>query len=233
MIWGKAPLESSPDGFFGHAVVDAMRRGTRLIVIDPRATWLAARADIHLRLRAGTDTALGMAFLSTIINEDLYNPGFVEYWCYGFDELKDRVRSMTPEKAAEICEVPVEKIYAAARMYAEAKPGAIQWGLAADQKTNGMQQGQVTVALMAITGNLDAPGGQILPGAGAGHNEAGFGFEKGVGKDLEKKMIGLEEYPAYCMIIFNAQADLMLKALETGKPYPIKICSLRLARAIS
>ena len=58
-----------------------------------------------------------------------------------------------------------------------------------------MQQGQVTVALMAITGNLDVPGGQILPGTGAGHNESGFGFEKGVGEELQKKMIGLDQYP--------------------------------------
>ncbi|MRZ30519.1 dehydrogenase, partial [Paeniclostridium sordellii] len=121
------------------------------------------------------------------------------------------------------CQVPVEKIYAAARMYATAKPAAILWGLAVDQKTDGMQNSQVTVDLMAITGNLDVPGGQILPGAGAGHNESGFGFEKGVGDELQKKMIGLEQYPAYCMIILNAHADLMLHALETGDPYPIKM----------
>ena len=76
---------------------------------------------------------------------------------------------------------------------------------------------------MAITGNLDVPGGQILPGTGAGHNESGFGFEKGVGSELQAEMIGLDKYPAYCMIILNAHADLMLEALETGKPYPIKM----------
>ena len=57
VVWGKAPLESNPDGFFGHAVIDAMRRGTRLIVIDPRVNWLATRADIHLQLRASVATA--------------------------------------------------------------------------------------------------------------------------------------------------------------------------------
>ena len=223
VVWGKAPLESNPDGFFGHAVVDAMRRGTRLVVIDPRVTWLASRADIFLQLRAGTDTALGMAMIDVIVKEDLYDHDFVEYWCYGFDQLAERCATMPAEKAAEICGVPADKIRAAARMYAAAKPGAIQWGLAADQKTDGMQQGQVTVALMAITGNLDVPGGQILPGTGAGHNESGFGFEKGVGEELQKKMIGLDQYPAYCMVILNAHADLMLKALETGEPYPVKM----------
>ena len=120
VIWGKAPLESNPDGFFGHAVVDAMRRGMRIIQIDPRVNWLSARADILLQLRSGTDTALAMAMLDIIIEEDLYDHDFVEYWCYGFDQLAERVRTMPPEKAAEICQVPVEKIYAAARMYAPA-----------------------------------------------------------------------------------------------------------------
>ena len=223
MLWGKAPLESNPDGFFGHAVIDAMRRGTRIINIDPRVNWLSTRADIHLQLRAGTDTALGMAMLNIIISEDLYDHDFVEYWCYGFDELAERVKEMPPEKAAEICQVPVEKIYAAARMYANAKPAAIMWGLAVDQKTDGMQNGQCIIALQAITGNLDRPGGQLLPGADAGHNELGFGYAESIGDELMSKMIGLDQYPAYCNMILNAQADLMLETLETDEPYPIRM----------
>ena len=200
-----------------------MRRGTRTISIDPRVNWLATRSDIHLQIRPGTDTALGLAMLNIIINEDLYDHDFVEYWCYGFNELAERVQYMTPENAAEICQVPVEKIYAAARMYATAKPAAIMWGLAVDQKTNGMQNGQVIIDLQAITGNLDRPGGQLLPGADAGHNELGFGFAESIGPELMSKMVGLDKYPAYCNMILNAQADLMLEALETDQPYPIRM----------
>jgi anaerobic selenocysteine-containing dehydrogenase len=223
ILWGKQPLYSNPDGFFGHSLIDAMRRGTRIINIDPRVTWLSTRSDIHIQLRPGTDTALGMAMLNIIISEDLYDHDFVEYWCYGFEELAERVKEMPPEKAAEICCVDVDKIYAAARMYAKATPASIMWGLAVDQKTDGMQNGQVIIDLQAITGNLDRPGGQLLPGKGAGHNELGFGYSEGIGDELKQKMIGIEEYPAYCNMILNAQADLMLHALETGEPYPIKM----------
>ena len=94
IMWGKMPLSSNGDGLFGHAVIDMMRRGTRLIMVDPRMNWLASRADIHLRLRAGTDTALAMGLLSVIINEDLYDHEYVEYWCYGFDELKARIKAL-------------------------------------------------------------------------------------------------------------------------------------------
>jgi anaerobic selenocysteine-containing dehydrogenase len=106
-------------------------------------------------------------------------------------------------------------------MYANAKPASLQWGLAFDQKANGMQLSHCAIILEAITGNLDVPGGQILGDASAGQNESGFGFEE-LGHDLIEKMIGLHEYPAYANTILNAHADLMLKAMETGEPYPIK-----------
>ena len=103
---------------------------------------------------------------------------------------------MPPEKAAEICQVPVEKIYAAARMYAKAKPAAIMWGLAVDQKTDGMQNSQCIIALQAITGNFDRPGGQLVPGADAGHNELGFGYKECSPDELFQKMIGMDQYLA-------------------------------------
>lgn len=223
ILWGKQPLDSNPDGFFGHALIDAMRRGTRIINVDPRVNWLSTRADIHLQLRPGTDTALGMAMLDVIIKEDLYDHDFVDYWCYGFEQLAERVATMPAEKAAEICGLDVEDIVKAARMYALAKPAAIMWGLAVDQKTNGMQNGQVIIDLQAITGNLDRPGGQLLPGKGSGHNEVGFGYDEGIGPELMQKMIGLDQYPAYCNMILNCHADLTLQALETGEPYPLKM----------
>ena len=166
VMWGKMPLASNGDGLFGHAVIDLMKRGAKIISVDPRVNWLATRAVCHLRVRPGTDTAMAMAWLSIIINEDLYDHDFVERWTYGFNEFAARINDpelgMTPEKAAEICEVPVEEIYRAARMYANAKPASIAWGLAFDQNQNGNQAAHCVLALMAITGNIDVPGGQII-----------------------------------------------------------------------
>ncbi|MEI3229767.1 MAG: molybdopterin-dependent oxidoreductase [Gordonibacter pamelaeae] len=141
----------------------AMRRGTRLIVVDPRVTWLASRADIHLQLRAGTDTALAMAMLNAIIQEDLYDHDFVEYWCYGFEQLAERVAEMPAEKAGEICGVDPDYINAAARMYANAKPASIAVGpcVRPEDRTACRRPGD-GICLMAITANLDVPGGQIL-----------------------------------------------------------------------
>ncbi|MGI6217350.1 MAG: molybdopterin-dependent oxidoreductase [Coriobacteriales bacterium] len=167
VVWGKNPIYSNGDGLFGHAVVDLMKRGAKIISVDPRVNWLATRSIHHLRLRPGTDTALAMAWLNVIIGEDLYDHDFVEKWCYGFDELADAVSEMTPEKAGEICGLDPDDIRDAARAYANAKPASIAWGLAIDTNWNGVQCAHCILALMSITGNIDIPGGQIIGGSEA------------------------------------------------------------------
>ena len=225
VLWGKEPLPSNGDGLFGHVVIDLMRRGAKLMSIDPRLTWIGALGSYHLQLRPGTDCALAMAMLDTIIKEDLYDHEFVEKWCYGFEQLAECVASMPAERAAEICEVPAAEIREAARAYATAKPACIAWGLAIDQTLNGAQAGHCILALMSITGNMDVPGGQILQDITDGAGDAivaGTGWRT-LGEDLQKKVIGLEEYPAYVGIMLMAHADRTLDALETGKPYPIHL----------
>jgi len=222
IVWGKNPLQSNPDGFYGHSIVDMMKRGTKLMVVDPRMTWLASRAEHWLQLRPGTDTALAMGMLNVIINEDLYDKEFVEKWCHGFEELRERVQEYPPERAAEITWVPKEKIVEAARAFGKNKPSSICWGLATDTKVNGVQQAHATIALLAITGNIDVPGGIIIGGAPVWGMRSWEWFDK-LPQELQEKMIGMKEYPAYVIGTLMAHADLMLDAMETGKPYPIKM----------
>ena len=80
VIWGYNIPNTCPDNIFGHWFVDLMKKGTKIICIDPRLSWFAARAEHWLRLRAGTDGALAMGFLNVIVNEDLYDHDFVEKW---------------------------------------------------------------------------------------------------------------------------------------------------------
>ena len=224
VFWGKEPLPSNGDGLFGHAAIDMMRRGSKLMSIDPRVNWVATRADWHLRLRPGTDTALGMAMLNVIIEEDLYDHDFVDKWCYGFEQLAERVKEMPAEKAAEICDLDANQIREAARVYAAAKPAQIAWGLAIDQKSNGVQAGHCIMALEAITGNIDVPGGQLIGDVNDGL-ELGFGWNN-LGPELQSKILGIKEYPAYVGLVLNAQCDMVLDALEAGddaKYYPFKM----------
>ena len=214
VYWGKIPTASNGDGLFGHAAIDMMRRGSKLMCIDPRVTWSCTRADWHLQLRPGTDAALGMAMLNVIISEGLYDKDFVDRWTYGFEQLAERVGTMSVEQAAEICDLDPDDIREAARAYATLKPAQIAWGLAIDQKRNGMQAGHCILALEAITGNIDVPGGQLIGDVNDGL-ELGFGWNN-LGPELQSKIVGIREYPAYVALVLAAQCDMVLDLLEEG-----------------
>ncbi|MBE6472863.1 MAG: dehydrogenase [Coriobacteriaceae bacterium] len=159
IIWGKDPLYSSPDGFFGHSIIDLMKRGSKIITIDPRLTWLSAHAEYHLQLRPGTDAAVGMGLLRVIIKEDLYDHDFVENWCFGFEDLAEAVEEWTPEKVQEVTWVDPETLVGAARAFATNAPSSGIWGVALDQSKASTQAGQCFLSIMAICGYLDVPGG--------------------------------------------------------------------------
>jgi anaerobic selenocysteine-containing dehydrogenase len=162
IVWGKDPLYSSPDGFFGHSIIDLMKRGSKIITIDPRLTWLGAHAQWHLQLRPGTDAAVGLGLLNVIISEGIYDREFVENWCYGFDELKEAVKEWTPEKVEEVSWVKADDLVAVARAFATARPSTATWGVALDQSRQSTQAAQCFLALVAICGYLDVPGGVTI-----------------------------------------------------------------------
>lgn len=162
LVWGKDPLYSNPDGFFGHSIIDLMKRGSKIITIDPRLTWLGSRAEFHLQLRPGTDAAVGMGLLNVIISEGLYDHDFVEKWCYGFDELAEAVKEWTPERVQEVSWVDAEALVGAARAFATSAPSTATWGVALDQSKASTQGAQCFLALVAICGYLDVPGGVTI-----------------------------------------------------------------------
>jgi len=229
IVWGQNPPPTCPDGFFGHWIVDCMKRGSELIVVDPRVTWMASRAKMHLQIRPGTDGALALGMLNVIINEGLYDKEFVDKWTYGFDELKKRVQDYPPDKVASITWIPKEKIIEAARFYAASKPAAIQWGIPIDSCPQGTVVSQAISHLWSITGNIDVPGGNVI--ARASHGVTSYPYTqdemmKLYGADLFKKLsekrIGAQRYPMIKNFRAWASEDVALEQMETGQPYPIK-----------
>lgn len=166
VIWGNNPVKSNADGFFGHWVVDLMKQGTKLITIDPEATWVAAQSEIFIQLRPGTDGAIAMAMLNVIINEKLYDEEFCDKWVYGLEQLAEAVSEMTCERAGEIAGVDPELICAAARAFANSKVASVQWGLAIDTHTHGGATALAIMDLSVICGFIDVPGGNIFPSGG-------------------------------------------------------------------
>jgi anaerobic selenocysteine-containing dehydrogenase len=239
ILWAQNPIAGCHDGFYGHWIIDCMRRGSKLIVIDPRHTWFSCRADVHLQLRPGTDGAIAMAMLNVIINEGLYDKEFVDKWCYGFDELKERVQEYPPEKVEEITWVPKDLIIKAARLYATNKPSAIQWGEPVDAMPAGSTVAQAINHLWAITGNIDNPGGNVI--ARNSHGVTTYPFSsaeltKLYGEDLVKKLnekrIGANDYPMIKGFRGWVQPDVLIEQLETGKPYEVKAAWIQTSNII-
>ncbi len=224
IIWGNNPLVANADGFFGHWVVDCMKRGTKLIVIDPRLTWLASKADLWLQIRPGTDAALALGMLNIIIQEGMYDRDFVDKWTYGFDRFSKRVSEYPVEKVSKITWIPEEKILAAARMYATSKPAAIQWGLAVDMTKESLPAGHAISAIWTITGNLDVPGGMItvVPPFGVANPWLGGWGAEYLSEEAMSKRIGVQKYPILDFGFLIAQADMMADAMLTDDPYPIR-----------
>ena len=161
IFWGAEPDVATPAQ--ARVVHRALRRGAKLIVVDPRPIPMAKRADVWLRIRPGTDLALALAMQQVIINEGIYNREFVENYCYGFDKVKEHVQKYTPEWAEEVTSVPREDIVKAARLYATEKPGCIYIRLGSGaQQVNSTQTCRSISMLIGITGNVDLRGSNQL-----------------------------------------------------------------------
>lgn len=143
-------------------VLEAKKRGAKVVVIDAYRSRTAKQADWHLMPRPGTDGALAMAMIHTIIGENLHDEEYVRTGTLGFEELKERARERTPEWAAQICGVPAEDIRTLAREYATTQPSAIRIGVALERHHGGGQTVRAVTCLPALVGAWRHVGGGIL-----------------------------------------------------------------------
>ena len=214
-LWGYNPQVTNPP--LMRSMERALAKGARLIVIDPRTTPLARRADIHLQPRPGTDGALALGMLHVVVGEKLYDQGFVERWTTGFDQLVELVAFYPLEKVAAITGVDPEAIGAAARLYAGSTPACSYPGISLDLQTNGVQSIRAIAILQAITGNLDVAGGaRFVPPAPL----ASLQLATNLGG--QRPAIGQERFPLFQQMHGHAQSNLYADAILEGAPYPLK-----------
>ena len=230
ITWGQDSTTGCPDGFYGHWIVDCMKRGSKIIAVDPRNTWLTSRSVVHLQLRPGTDGALALGMLNVIINEGLYDKDFVAQWTHGFEQLRERVQQYPVEKVATITEIPAADIAAQA---------AIQWGVPVDMCPDGTSVAHAITALSVVTGNVDNPGGEVI--ARPAYNVTAYPFtteelKKLYGNDfidrMNEKRVGADLYPMVKNFRGWSQPDKVIEQIESGKPYPIKGAWIQTANVI-
>ncbi len=142
---------------------NAMRKGTKLIVMDPRRSELARTAYRYLQFKPDTDVALLNAMMHVIIEENLVDAKFIAERTLGYAELVKNVAGYSPDLMAPICGVPAETIREVARLYATSSGSMILWGMGISQHIHGTDNARCLIALAMMTGQIGKPGSGLHP----------------------------------------------------------------------
>lgn len=157
VLWGVNPTVSGIH--LVPVIQEAQRRGAQLVVIDPRRTQLAQRADLHLAPRPGSDLALALAAIRWLFENGCADRGFLQQWSLGAEELERRAAPWTLERAAAATGLAVETIEQFARLYAESSPAVIRTGWGMERNRNGGSAMAAVLALPAVGGKFGVRGG--------------------------------------------------------------------------
>lgn len=139
------------------------RRGGRLVVVDPRRSRTAARADEHVAIRPGTDALLLAGMVATLVEEGLVDPGPLGAHLAGLATATDALRRFRPERVSGHCGVPADTIRRLARELAAADRGVVYGRIGTTTVRFGTTTSWLVDVLNALTGNLDRPGGAMFP----------------------------------------------------------------------
>ncbi|MXX29311.1 MAG: molybdopterin-dependent oxidoreductase, partial [Gammaproteobacteria bacterium] len=245
VLFGHNPRKHSWTPIY-NAINAARAQGAKLIVLDPRVSDQAETADLHLRLRAGTDAAMCLGWLKVIFDEGLHDQQFVKDHCVGFDQLRERVNEYPLESVEAITGVDRDLIAQAARLYATSEGAVIPWTPITDQQVSSTSAIRLHSILRAVTGNLDAVGGETLGGFSPDYiPESEIGLHEALPDGQKAKQLGYDDHPAFTYRVAEMlkeptekvwgfpYADIVMgcqmanpthvfRAMATEEPYPVK-----------
>jgi formate dehydrogenase major subunit len=142
---------------------NAMRSGTKLILMDPRRSELSRTAYRYLQFKPDTDVALLNAMMHVIVEENLVDTKFIADRTLGYEALVENVKGYSPELMEPICGIPAETIREVARLYATSKGSMILWGMGISQHIHGTDNARCLIALSMMTGQIGKPGSGLHP----------------------------------------------------------------------
>ena len=166
VVWGANPNVSHPH--LSPVIEERRRAGARLIVVDPRRTPIAGRADLHLAVRPGTDGVLAMALAALMQRNGHLDAGFIERWVEGADEYLAACQEWTPGRAADVCDVDTADIERFAEMYGTIRPAMLRVGWGQERNRNGGSASRAVFALPALAGQFGVPGSGVFNSIGGG-----------------------------------------------------------------
>ncbi|MFC1978612.1 IscS subfamily cysteine desulfurase [Chloroflexota bacterium] len=219
LVWGKNPAaHCPPDDFI--RIEKAHKRGARIIVIDPRKTVMAQYENAEwIPIRPGTDGALALGLCNVLIEEELYDEGFVENWTVGFDDFNRYVQYFRPEVVEGITGVPAEMVSSLARRIAQTDGVAPVMYSGLEYSDGAVQAIRATFVLWALAGKLDVPGGRCFKMTA---NKFPINKDGNLRNPDVRKAAGFNNFPIYSKYRGEFHANILPQAVLEGKPYPIR-----------
>lgn len=227
LAWGSATHYSRFN--VANGIDDFKRRGGTVILVDPRITPAAQRsADLHLRVKPGTDGLLASCIAGLIIKNGWHDTEYIAKYVHGFEQYAQYVCSMDLQETARVTGVPAELIEKAARMIGTIKPMSVENSPGSlIHQTNGYQSSRAVFALSVITGNYNSPGGNqpldfgfCEQGAGFVTGDEEFAVENAPADFAER--VGARRFPVWGALIKQAQCCDLARQILEGTPYPVR-----------
>ena len=144
-------------------IKNAVKNGSKLLVLDPRRSDLTRLAHRHLQFKPDTDVPLLNALMNVIVTEGLVDEAFIASRTIGYEELRQNVQGYTPELMAPICGIDADTLRYVARLYASSKSSMILWGMGVSQHVHGTDNARCLIALSLMTGQIGRPGTGLHP----------------------------------------------------------------------
>ncbi len=160
VVWGANPNVSNPH--LSPVIEERRRAGARVVVVDPRRTPIAARADLHLAVLPGTDGVLAMAVAALLERNGHLDRAFIDQWVDGSDEYLAACRHWTVDRAAETCGLDAADIERFAEMYGTIRPAMLRVGWGQERNRNGGSASRAVFALPALAGQFGQPGAGVF-----------------------------------------------------------------------
>ncbi|MGC8495246.1 MAG: molybdopterin-containing oxidoreductase family protein [Syntrophobacteraceae bacterium] len=219
VVWGANPATDCPPADLKR-ILEAVKRGAKVVVIDPRRTQTAKMTDAEwVPIRPGTDGALALGLCRVLIEEQMYDAPFVEQWTLGFPEFARYARHYSPEVVESITGVPRTSVISLARRLATARGASPVMYTGLEYSDSGVQAIRASLVLWALAGQLDMPGGRCFT---MKQNTFPINREGHVPNPDPKRALGADRFPVYSLYRGESHAACLPDSVLEGKPYPIR-----------
>jgi anaerobic selenocysteine-containing dehydrogenase len=214
VVWGANPAKDYPLHKYDE-IMDAKRRGAKLIIIDPRRNNLAKTADRWIPIRPGTDGALALGMANFAIINKLYDVEFIDKWTVGFKDFAKYAGDYTPAQVASICHIDEADFLWLAQTVVFPKKTAWSFYTGLEYAPSAAQNVRALYILAAILGNIDTVGGLYI-------DDYPFDQVKEIAESAEGVPVGAREYPVFYGLTGRGQFIELPKAVLQDDPYPVR-----------